>query len=291
VLAELFPIVAPVYAAIGLGFWWARSGRPFDTALVTELIMTVGAPCLVFSSLTTVALERHALVAMTGASVAAFVVLAVAGAAALRLVRLPALTYLGPIVFMNAGNLGLPLCRFAFGEEGLSLAVAFFAVGAVANFTVGQWLWTGRPALGPLLRTPLAWSAAISAVVLAFEARPPEWLLRTTDLLGEFTIPLMQIALGVSLARIPLSSLPRSAGVSALRIGLGAGVGVALAAAFGLSGTARGVFVLQSAMPAAVFNYLLAERHARSPEDVASVVLVSTLLSFATSPLLLAWLL
>jgi hypothetical protein len=43
-------------------------------------------------------------------------------------------------------------------------------------------------------------------------------------------------------------------------------------------------------MPAAVFNYLLAQRYDRSPEQVASIVVVSTLLAAVSLPLLLPFL-
>jgi predicted permease len=49
------------------------------------------------------------------------------------------------------------------------------------------------------------------------------------------------------------------------------------------------VLVMQASMPVAVFNYLFAVRAGRSPEAVASLVMCSTLLSFALIPLLLAW--
>ena len=71
---------------------------------------------------------------------------------------------------------------------------------------------------------------------------------------------------------------------------MGFGVGLALASLFGLEGTARGVLILDCAMPAAVFNYMMAERYGRSPSEVASVVVLSTLLSFATLPALIGWL-
>ena len=67
-------------------------------------------------------------------------------------------------------------------------------------------------------------------------------------------------------------------------------VGVALAAALGLEGTARGVFIIDCAMPVAVVNHLFATRYDRSPNEVASVVVLSTTLTFVTLPLLLAWL-
>jgi predicted permease len=44
-------------------------------------------------------------------------------------------------------------------------------------------------------------------------------------------------------------------------------------------------------MPAAVFNYILAQRYQRSPEEVASVVVLSTVMAFVLLPFLLVWIL
>ena len=75
--------------------------------------------------------------------------------------------------------------------------------------------------------------------------------------------------------------------MSALRLGLGFSIGWFVAAAMGLEGTLRGVVMLESAMPVAVFNDLWAVRYDTAPEEVAGVVLGSTVLSFVTLPLLL----
>lgn len=290
-LGRLVDIVAPIYVVAGLGWWWARSGRRYDTALVTDLIMTIGGPCLVFASLTDLRVAPEALVTMAAATSAAFALLTVAGAAALWLLGLPRHTYLSPVVFMNAGNLGLPVCFFAFGDEGLALGVVFFAVSALLQFTVGLAFWSGRLDVVTALRTPLAWAAVLALACLVSGVRPPVWLARTTTVLGGFTIPLMQFTLGVSLGRLGFGALGPALGVSALRLGLGLVVGVGLACAFGLTGVARGVLILDCAMPVAVFNYLLAQRFERSPETVAGLVVVSTVTAFATIPLLLAALL
>lgn len=53
----------------------------------------------------------------------------------------------------------------------------------------------------------------------------------------------------------------------------------------------KGVVILQAAMPAAVLNYMLALQHGRNSREVAGIVVISTLLSFFSLPLLLAWLL
>jgi len=44
-------------------------------------------------------------------------------------------------------------------------------------------------------------------------------------------------------------------------------------------------------MPAAVINYLFAEKFNRDPEEVAGVVVASTTISLIALPMILAWLL
>jgi predicted permease len=137
------------------------------------------------------------------------------------------------------------------------------------------------------LTTPLPYAVVAAALFLAFDARPPAWLVNTTELLGDMTIPLMLVALGVSLARLRVVRALRTAAVAVLRLLMGLGVGLALAALFGLEGVARGVFIIESTMPVAVFNYLFAHVYGREAEAVASAIVISTLISFATLPLLL----
>jgi predicted permease len=289
-LAELFSIVAPVFACAVLGWGWARLGRPYDTALMTSLIFTIGAPCLVFSRLVSLVVEPAALASMALAAALALTAFGAVAWGVLRALGLPRHTFWSPLVFPNAGNMGMGICWFAFGEEGLALAVAFFTVAALGQFSVGIWTWTGRVAPRDLASVPLVYASALGAGALATGLPIPVWVLRTTELLGDFTIPLMLMTLGASLARLDLASVPRTLSLAALRLGMGAAVGFALAAALGFEGAARGVLVLQCSMPAAVFNYLFAERYGRSPQEVASLVLLSTLAAFATIPLLLAWL-
>lgn len=101
----------------------------------------------------------------------------------------------------------------------------------------------------------------------------------------------MLLMLGSSLGLLRVASLRRAFLVSVIRIAMGASVGLAVAALFGMSGAMRAVLVLQCANPVAVYNYLFAQRWNNQPEEVAGVVVISTLLSTLTIPLLLAWLL
>jgi hypothetical protein len=279
--------LAPVALCAAAGFAWARARRPFDRDAITLLNMEIGAPCLVFSRLAALEVDPAAVAELAGAALLAFLAFGLLGALALRGAGLPLHTFLAPLVFPNNGNLGLPLCWLAFGDAGLALATAFFAVAALTNFSVGPVLWSGRLRPGELARTPVVWAALAAAGVVATGLRVPDWLLHTTRILGDLAVPLMLLTLGVSLAELRVTSVRRAVGVAGLRLALGLGVGLGLATALGLAGTARGVFLLQCAMPAAVFNHLFALRYQRSPDEVASVVVASTLLGFAALPFLL----
>ena len=290
-MADLFAIIAPVFLCTALGWGWVRAGRAYDRELVTVLIADIGAPCLVFARLVALEVEGEAMTEMALATVLSVTSFAVVGMLIVRLMRLPLNTYLCPLVFGNQGNMGLPVCLFAFGEQGLALAIAYFSVTATLQFTAGIAIWSGRLSLRELARTPLIYAAVLAVAVLVSGAKVPGWIWNTTEILGGFAIPLMLVTLGASLAELRVVRIGRSVLLAACRLLLGFGVGVALAALFEMQGIARGVLILQCSMPAAVFNYLFAQRYARAPEEVASIVVLSTLMAFALLPLLLGYLL
>ena len=133
----------------------------------------------------------------------------------------------------------------------------------------------------------MIYAVALALALRALGLEPPRWAANTARLLGDCAVPLMLLSLGVTLAGLRPGGLGRAAAMSAVRIGLGFAVGLLVARVLGLEGASRGVVVLESAMPVAVFNYLWAVRYGNAPEEVAGMVLGSTVLSFLTLPLLL----
>jgi len=291
VFAELFSIVIPVYLCAGVGYAWIRLGRRYDSDLITDLIMNVGAPCLVFANIVELEMERAVLLEMVGATLLAIVIMGVIAAGVLRMAGLSVSTFIGPMTMPNTGNMGLPIVFFAFGAEGLALGAVVFSIMALLQFTVMLWFWTKQVSFTQLFRNPLSYALLLAVIFVYFEARPPEWALRFTSLLGSFTVPLMQFTLGVSLASLQVNEIRRTTALAIFRLGLGFAVGVAVAELLGLEGVARGVLILDCAMPVAVINYLFSERYDRSSREVASTVVISTLLSFLTLPLILSWVL
>ena len=286
----LLNIITPVVATAGLGFFWAKTGRAFHSETITTLVTNVGSPMLIFSTLVKLdmALSVFLEFAMF-AAISAFIFCLV-GLAILSLCRLSVRDYLPGLMFPNTGNMGLPLCLFAFGEEGLALAIAVFTVFSTLQFTFGIWLSSGSSSPGQLLRTPLLYAVIIGLGVKALAIPIPLWITNTTDLIGSLTIPLMLFALGVSLAGLSINHIRLATGLSFLRLIMGFAVGYALATLFGLEGIERGVLILECSMPVAVFNYLFSLRYDRAHSHVAGMVLISTLLSFITLPLLLLYL-
>lgn len=286
-IAEIFSIIAPVFLCAGVGLAWAKRGVAYETAFVTRLVTNVGFPCLIFATLVKADITPETMGTMGLASLVSVIVFAAIAAPLLKLFGLEQRTFLSAMMFANTGNMGLPLCLLAFGEEGLALAIAYFAVNAVLVFILGPAIAAGTARPSEVLKVPLVWSVLAALVVKFTGTAVPGWLFKTLELLGGFAIPLMLITLGVSLAGLHVKSLPRSLGLSVLRLVMGFLVGWGGAAVLGYEGAARGVLIIECAMPVAVFNYLFAQLHNNRPEEVASTVLASTALSFLTLPALM----
>lgn len=290
-MVELFlNVIAPVFVIAGLGWGWNRLNIHYDAKTITLLVMNIGVPSLVFSTISSLSVSKEVLGQVGLAAVAALTTMAVIAFVVLKVTRRPVQSFLPPLMFGNVGNIGLPVCFFAFGEAGLTYATIVFAVYALSMMTIGPWIYSGIKNPAHLARSPILYAVICSLVFLTLGEQPPDLVLKTTRLLGQFTIPLMLFTLGISLGNLNVDSLFRAVFTSTLRIGLGFGVGVLIADIFGLTGIAKGVLILQSSMPVAVFNYLLAKQYEKNSKQVAELVFVSTLMSLITLPLILNFL-
>lgn len=286
-LIEILGIIAPVFICAAIGFVWARMGQVLDHEFITRLVMWVGAPCLIVGTLGKVDMSAAMLKEI---GLAVLLMLLLTGAVAVLLLRftgLPWRDYLPSMSFPNTANMGLPLSLFAFGEQGLAVALAIFTVVSIAHFTIGVAILSGSSPIRGALRSPIVYAGLLAVVLVATGWGLPRWVHNTVSMLGDTAIPLMLIALGASLSRLNPRHAANAFRLGAIRLSLGFAVGWTVAELTGMSGVTRGVLIIQSTMPVAVFNYLLAMRYRRSPEEVAGAVVVSTMLSFATLPALL----
>jgi hypothetical protein len=286
VLSQLSAVVLPVLLVAGIGFTWAKMGRRFDSVFLTDIATNIGTPCLVAHSLMTLEIDPAALAQMGVAVLTAVSGFLVLGFIVLRVMKLSINSYLPALTFPNTGNMGLPLALFAFGKEGLALAVVYFSCTVTLQFTLGISLSAGSLSLSRLVRTPAIYAVAISAVLLLLGLRLPAWIENTIGVLGDITIPMMLLTLGVSLAQLKVNGLGRNLVLSLARLSGGFVIALIVSRMYSLPSTAAGVLIIQSSMPVAVFNFLFAQYYGRAHGDVAAMVVISTALSFLTLPAL-----
>lgn len=290
-LTEIAGVLLPVFAIASLGFAWRRVGVPFEREFVTRLVLNIAGPCLIVDSLSGLELELATVGRMAFGGVAMFASTVAACFVILKLARLPIRTFLPALAIGNTGNLGLSVCFFAFGQEGLGLAVAVFVANSIGQFTLTPMLQSGRSPWRTLVTTPVIYGAVLGAALLITDTGLPGWIGSTVGLLGSLMIPLMLLALGNTLGGLSVQRLPFASFWGIVRLGIGLGVALGVAELLALEGVARGVLILQGAMPAAMFSYLFAARYDRAPDDVAGIVLLSTLFSVLTLPFVVAWVL
>jgi len=290
-LQEVFSVVAPVFVIAGIGFIWIKRSQPFDNLTISSLVMYIGSPCLIYSSLTTNAPELAILAQM--AIAASFVILGslAIGILFLKTMGWPYRTYLPSLVHPNGGNMGLPVVLLAFGDTGLALGMAYFFVNSISQYTIGLAISSGEFHPSQLLKQPVIWAVLVVLIVLSTGYQMPAWVNATTSILGGLTIPAMLLMLGTSLASLNVSAVRETLTISVMRLLLGATLGLSAIWLFELEGIIAGVVLLQSTMPAAVFNYVFAERYNREPDKVAAVILQSTLMSIVSLPIIVAWVL
>ncbi|HUF74154.1 MAG TPA: AEC family transporter [Gammaproteobacteria bacterium] len=290
-IAELAGVLMPVFAIGLLGYGWRKAGVPFEREFVTRLVMNIAGPCLIVDSLSNLGLPLEVVARMGLGGVAMFVVTIIVCLVIIRIARLPVRTFLPALAIGNTGNLGLSVCFFAFGDEGLGLAVAVFVAHSIGQFTLTPMLQSGRSPWRTLVTTPVIYGAAIGTVLLVTGYELPDWIAGTIGPLGALMIPLMLLALGNTLGGLRVARLPFASFWGLVRLAVGLAVAIGVAFALELEGVARGVLILQGAMPAAMFSYLFAARYDHAPDDIAGIVLMSTLFSFVSLPIVVAWVL
>lgn len=301
-ITQIFAVIAPVLICAVIGFIWARRGHAYDSQFVSNLVFNIGAPCLVVSSISQVQLDTSLLWQMTLAAVVTMAILLLAGWLVIKAQGHDFRIFLPSLVFPNIGNMGLPLCWFAFGDQGLALAVAYFMVISILHFSLGMALGSGdKITAAHVYKNPIMWSVVIAVMLVITDSELPQWMANSVKLIGNMTIPLMLITLGVSLAQLKLSQWKLGMLYSSLRLLLGGLIACLVVWLFQLEGPAKGVVLLQGIMPVAVFNYLFALRYdskladtqqgTGAADQVASMILISTLMSVGLLPLLLGYLL
>ena len=121
---KIFEVIFPVFFVIGVGYYIGKKNPKFDTNFITNFAGNIGTPAMIFYTVTT-----------TGITLSIFTdyfmyaVIMIGGFAIIGLILLVFLKKdlsmeLPPLILPNTGNMGVPICLFAYGTKGLGVASA-----------------------------------------------------------------------------------------------------------------------------------------------------------------------
>ena len=284
---KLIDVIVPVFFVIGIGYYLGKKNPEINTDFITTFAGNVGTPAMIFYTITTTGVTLsvfteyfiYALVIIGGFSIV--------GVLFLLLLKKDFISELPPLILPNTGNMGIPICLFAYGTAGLGVASAIASVVILLHFTLGVLLAKKSFSLEILIKNMPIYGIIVSVIFLYFEWDVPGYLENTTFLLTYATIFLVLMSLGIALSRLKVVSWTHASILGAVRVILGPLIGFGLIKYLNLDGFAAGVLLIQSCMPSAVLTYLVGSMYSEKKvvDSVASVIVTSTIMSFITIPI------
>ena len=284
---KLIDVIAPVFFVIGIGYYLGKKNPEINTDFITTFAGNVGTPAMIFYTITTTGVTLsvfieyfiYALIIIGGFSLVGIIFL--------LLLKKDFISELPPLILPNTGNMGIPICLFAYGTAGLGVASAIASVIILLHFTLGVLLAKKSFSFGILIKNMPIYGIIISVIFLYFEWNVPGYLENTTFLLTYATIFLVLMSLGIALSRLKVVSWTHASILGAVRVIIGPLIGFGLIKFLNLNGFAAGVLLIQSCMPSAVLTYLVGSMYSERKvvDSVASVIVTSTVMSFITIPI------
>jgi len=286
-LIKLFEVLFPVFLVIGIGYWYGKKDPKFDTKFITTLAGNIGLPCIIFYSLTTSNVDLSVFLRFFYYIFLYVGLFAILGILVLKILNKDIYRLLPPLILPNTGNMGIPICLFAYGKMGFAIAAAITSVIVIFHFSLNILLASRKFSFKPLINCVSIYALIISLFFVYFKIPIPSFIENATFLISYSTIFLVLMSLGIALSNLKIFSFKESLIFSFTRIIIGPLIGFVFVKFFNLSGIEAGVMFIQTSMPSAVLTYLIAEMYSpkKIVDNIASVVVLSTFLSFVTIPI------
>jgi len=283
---KIFEVIFPVFFVIGVGYYLGKKNPKFDTSFITVFAGNIGTPAMIFYTVTTTGITLNIFIHYFVYALIMIGGFALIGLILLFLLKKDLSMELPPLILPNTGNMGIPICLFAYGTQGLGIASAVASVIILFHFTLGIFLAKKKFSLDVVIKSPPVYAIIVSVIFLFFKIETPLFLENTTFLLTYATIFLVLMSLGIALTKLKFS-LKDSILLSLCRVILGPIIAFIIIYYFNLSGFAAGVLLIQSAMPSAILNYLVGSIYSpkKIVDSIASTIVVSTIMSFFTIPI------
>ena len=286
---KLFEVLFPVFFIVGIGFLLGKKNPNFDTSFITTYAGNFGTPALVIFALTAGGVTFEVFKEFFFYALILLSAFGIIGLIFLILMKKDYVRELPTFILPNTGNMGIPICLFAYGELGMGIAAAISSLVVLLHFTLNIFLAKRAFDFQTIFKSPAFYAIIITVLLLYFEQPVPQFVMNTVMLLAYGMIVMILMSLGVALTQMKVFSFKDALITSTGRVILGPIIGFILIKIFGLSGVSAGVILIQSSMPSAILCYLVASMY--SPkiivDNISSTIVVSTIMSLVTIPITL----
>ena len=166
---KLIDVIVPVFFVIGVGYYLGKKNPEISTDFITTFAGNVGTPAMIFYTITTTGVTLsvfteyfiYALIIIGGFSLV--------GILFLLLLKKDFISELPPLILPNTGNMGIPICLFAYGTAGLGVASAIASVIILLHFTLGVLLAKKSFSFKILIKNMPIYGIIVSIIFLYFE--------------------------------------------------------------------------------------------------------------------------
>ena len=284
---KLIDVLLPVFFIIGIGYYLGKQDPNFNTDFITKLAGNIGTPAMIFYTITSTGITLDIFIEYFIYALLIIGGFTVTGIIFLFFLKKDMISELPPLILPNTGNMGIPICLFAYGNAGLGIASAIASVIILLHFTLGVLLAKKSFSVKILVMNMPIYGIIAAIIVLYYDLEIPGYIENTTFLLTYSTIFLVLMSLGVALTKLKIISWVKSITLSSVRVILGPIIGLIFIKLLNLKGYAAGVLFIQASMPSAILTYLVGSMYSEKKvvDSIASIIFISTVMSFISIPI------
>lgn len=300
-MLTFFWILLPIFSIFIVGFI-AQKVLHFDIPNLSKMSLYVLSPFLAFKTFYSYPISLNYLY-YVGYVFALCLLLVLLISLISRLLSFDEKTRCGMILgscFMNNGNYGTPVILAFFGSVGFDIAIIMLVLQQVVMNTIGTYYAAKgsskeivgssvKFALARVVRMPTVHGALLGILLQLLHVPLSESLYNSISMVGDASIVVIMIILGMQLANIRLTNIE----YGKLSINLVMKMVISPLIAFVLVQwmpidlVYKQILIVLAAMPAAANTTLLAVHFETKPELVSSATFMSTIVSLVTLPMVL----
>jgi predicted permease len=299
VTAVFLPLA--LIAALGALLRYVVAGMEERRQAMNLLVLYVFLPALVFQTVMEARLDRLFIDIPIVAAACVLVCLA-AAFVVFHFLSIPGPTKGAMLLgsaFGNVTYLGLPVLLGTYpdhGAEVAEVAVLFEVSKSSLNLTLGAMIAIAYGTQEPItfrrtayeaVKLPPIWALVVAVIWKSSGIPCPAFLLDAAGILAVAVSGIMMLSLGMALKFKPMRLMALALPASAIKLLLSPWIASLVIVPLGIGGLYGDAGVLEAAMPSQLLSFIIAGRFKLDEETLAFVILVDTVLAFATLPLVL----